>query len=337
MKKLLVLVLLVLAATPLAAAEISDVLLSSTGTLYTISSEVPEAGTSEASMVLVLTERHGEVTKSEVVPASNVRGTHLNGLLGYDAESGTLFVFWIQHFGYLYNELYFVARDSEGHWSEPSSFGLPHNNRQNLRIAITRKVADSDGGEPTNGLTVHATWWEFDNRTGHWGAQYLMLPIENGAVRDGSQLDLGGFLSGNVDADAPEADPSVLQHPLLTTSSKQDSVILVFANPHSGLLSQVRITPTRGIAAEGRIRIPVGKRELGYRAPMLPVAANAHLDGVFNDRGLAAVYTVDDGILRYAMRNEEGWAEAKSITLDEQITSSTAVGALRRLVAEHQQ
>jgi hypothetical protein len=337
MKKLLVLVLLALAALPALAGEISDLLLSSTGTLYTISSEVPEPGTSEASMVLVLTERNGEVTKREIVPASNARGAHLNGLLGYDAESGTLFVFWIQHFGYLYNELFFVARNSEGHWSEPSSFGLPHNSRQNLRIAITRKVADSDGGEPTTGLTVHATWWEFDNRTGHWGAQYLMLPIEDGEVKDGSQLDLNEFLAGNTDLDASQAaDPSVIAHPLLTSTAKQDSVILVFANEHTGRLSQVRITPTRGIAAEGRIRIPVGKRELGYRAPMLPVTADAKLDGVFDDRGLSAVYTIDNGILRYAMRHQEGWAEAKSISLDDQVTSNVAVGALQRMVAEQQ-
>jgi hypothetical protein len=336
MKKLLVLVLLALAAMPVMASEISDLLLSSTGTLYTISSEVPEPGTSDASVVLVLTERQGDVTKREIVPASNVRGAHLNGLLGYDAESGTLFVFWMQHFGYLYNELFFVTRNSEGQWSEPSSFGMPHNDRQNLRIAITHKVFDADNGEKVSGLTVHAAWWEFDTRTGHWAAQYLMLPIENGNVKDISQLDLDGFLASDTSTNTPNAEASVFPHPLLTTSAQQDSVVLVFANAYSGGLSQVRITPTRGIAAEGRIRIPVGKRETGYRTPQLPVAANATLQGVFGTRDLTAMYTIEDGALRYVMLQPEGWSQSKTITLDEQVTSNVAVSALRRMVAEQQ-
>jgi hypothetical protein len=335
MKKLLV--VLALVAMPItAAAEISDILLSSTGKLYTISSEAPGAGSkSEASLQLVLTERHGETTVSEVVPASTVRGTHMNGLLGYDAESGTLFVFWIQHFGYLYNQLLFSTRDSAGNWSEATSFGSPYNDRQNLRIAVTRKVADSDGGDPAVGLTVHATWWEFDTRTGRESAQYRMLPIQDGRVVDAFEVNLDEFLS--PDASTPslvEADTTVLKHPLLSSSSQQDSVLLVFGNARSGNFSQVRITPTRGIKAQGRIRIPVGKRETGFRAPQFPIAPTARLEGIFGDHGRTALYTVSDGMLRYVTLNAEGWSEPQTIALDEQITSGTAVSALRRMVAE---
>lgn len=334
MKKLLV--LLALVAMPLtAAAEISDILLSSTGKLYTISSEAPEAGSkSEASLQLVLTERQGETTTREIVPASMVRGTHMNGLLGYDAESGTLFVFWIQHFGYLYNQLLFCTRDSAGNWSEPTSFGSPYNYRQNLRIAVTRKVADPEGGNATVGLTVHATWWEFDTRTGREAAQYRMLPIQDGRVVDATEVDLNEFLAYDTASNTLDADPTVLKHPLLSSSSQQDSVLLVFGNARSGSFTQVRITPTRGIAAEGRIRIPVGKRELGYPAPKFPVASTARLEGVFGDHGRTALYTISDGTLRYVMLRENGWSEPQTIALDEQVTGSAAVSALRRMIAE---
>lgn len=334
MKKLLVVLALAFLPLTAAAAEISDMLLSSTGTLYTISSEVPDAGsTSEAALQLVLTERHGEETVREVVPASTVRGTHLNGLLGYDAESGTLFVFWIQHFGYLYNQLLFCTRDSAGNWSEPTSFGSPYNFRENLRIAVTRKVADPETGGSVIGLTVHATWWEFDTRTGRESAQYRMLPIQDGRVVDASEVDLNEFLATDTVDKPVDVDPTVLKHPLLSSSAQQDSVLLVFGYARSGNFSQVRITPTRGIAAQGRIRIPVGKRETGYPAPHFAVPENARLEGVF-EHSRPALYTISDGMLRYVTLGAEGWSEPQTIVLDEQISGSAAVSALRRMVAE---
>jgi hypothetical protein len=336
MKKLAVLVLLVLVAAPLSAAnEISDMLLSSTGTLYTISSEKPAADSaSQATEYLVLTERRGEETKREIVKPSDVRGTHLNSLLGYDAESGTLFVFWIQHFGFLYNQLLFATRDSNGNWSEASTFGSPYNYRENLRIAVTRKVADPRGLQPTDGLTVHATWWEFDSRTGRQAAQYRMLPIVDGRVVDASELNLDEFLPYTLDTNNPDADPTVLKHPLLQTSPQQDSVSLVFGNLHSGSFSKVRITPTRGVVVEGRIRIPVGKREGGFKAPQIGVSADARLEGVFGDHGQTALYTLSPSMLQYVMLGAEGWSEPHTVTLDEQITGSAAVSALHRMVAE---
>jgi hypothetical protein len=335
MKKLLVLLALLVALPLSAATEISDILLSSTGTLYTIASETPAADSGiEAARHLVITERNGDAIHREVVPASNVRGTHLNGLLGYDSESGTLFVFWIQHFGYLYNQLLFCTRDKDGNWSEATSFGSPYNFRENLRIAVTHKVADPQGGEPIEGLTVHATWWEFDTQTGREAAQYRMLPIENGRVVDTSDVNLDEFLAYTTDTDSPNADPSVLKHPLLSASRDQNSVLLVFADAQSGSFSQVRITPTRGIKADGRIRIPVGKRETGYHAPQLVVGANSRLEGVFGERGRTALYTVGDGVLHYVMMHKDGWSEPRSITIDEQITSEAALNALRRMVAE---
>ena len=336
MKKLLV--ALVLVATPLSAAtQISDILLSSTGTLYTIASEKPAEGSgSEASMHLVLTERTGDVTKTEIVPASKVRGTHLNSLLGYDSESGTLFVFWIQHFGYLYNELLLCTRDRNGNWSDATSFGSPYNYRENLRIAFTQKVTDPESKTPMHGLTVHVTWWEFDSQTGREAAQYRMLPIVDGRVVDAVDVNLDEFLAYDMSTNTPDADPTVLKHPLLSTARDQNSVVLVFADARSGSFSQVRITPTRGVAAEGRIRIPVGKRETGYQAPRLSIAGESRLEGVFGEQGRTAFYTISKDGLRYVMLRANGWSEPRTITLDEQITSTAALSALHRMLAEQQ-
>ena len=67
----------------------------------------------------------GEIRRRrEIVPATMERGKHINPVLGYDAESGTLFVFWILPRSH-YNQLLFVTRDSAGNWSAPTSSALP--------------------------------------------------------------------------------------------------------------------------------------------------------------------------------------------------------------------
>lgn len=334
MKKLLILLALLVALPLSAGTEISDILLSSSGTLYTVASEVPPADAkSDALMYLVLTERNGDTTKREVVPATNVRGAHLNALLGHDAKSGTLFVFWTLHFGYQYHELLFCTRDRDGNWSAPSTFGSAYNERLNLRIAVTNKVTNPEGGDPVDGLTVHATWWEYDTQ-GRQAAKYRMLPIENGQVKDASDLNLSEFLAYDTVNNTPNANPALLKQPLLSSSAKQDSVLLVFANTQSGAFSQVRITPTLQVGAEGRIRIPVGKREKGYKAPDLNVEADSRLEGVFDDHGLKAMYAINDSAMHYVTPTVEGWSESRTVALDEQISSNTAVSALRKMVSE---
>ncbi len=123
MKKLVLILALSILPLSATAGEVSDMILSATGTLYTISSEVPPADSGvEASKQLILTERRGDEIRREVVPASTQSGSHTNGLLGYDPESGTMFVFWVQHCGFLYNQLLFCARDGSGTWSEATAF-----------------------------------------------------------------------------------------------------------------------------------------------------------------------------------------------------------------------
>ncbi len=335
MKKLLfLLALLVLPLT--AAAEVSDMLLSNSGAFYTVASEKPaDADASEASEHLVLTELRGDQTIREIVPATTIRGDHRNALLGYDSDSGTLFVFWIRHFGFVYNQLLFSSRDSLGNWSEATAFGSPYSFPKNLRIAITRKVLDAEDERAHNALTVHAAWWEFDAELGAESPQYRMLPIQDGRVMDSSGLDLSAFVDRTV-IGPEDVDASVLKHPMLSSSPQQDSVLLVFGDPSTRTFTKVRITPYRNVRADGRLRVPVGKAEGGFKAPSFSVSANSRLEGIFGTETPAAFYTVTGDALRYVLLDgiDGQWSETRTVTLDEKITSNAAVDALRRMIAE---
>jgi hypothetical protein len=332
MKRLLV--LLGLIALPLfaAAAESPEVLLTSAGDLFSIASEAPaEDSTSQATQHLVLTERRDDQIIREIVPATMERGKHTNPLLGYDGDSGTLFVFWIQHLGSHYNQLLFVTRDSAGKWSEPTEFGSPYNLRENLRVAVTRKVADATGIQSSAGLSIHATWWEFDTRTLRESAQYHMLSIDNGIVVDVAELDLSQFVDRNH-AGYAEIDRTVLKYPMLVTSSKQDSVLLTFGAFETQNFTQIRITPK--IKGEGRLRVPIGKRVGGFTAPRMNVNAGSSLEGVFGENDTLALYTAVEGAVRYAILSNGEWSETRTIMLDDRVSNDLAVSALRKMVAE---
>jgi hypothetical protein len=337
MKKLLLTLALIVFPLSAVAAEMSDMILSATGTLYTISSEPPAADSpSVASMQLVLTERTGDVLKREVVPATTVSGSHTNGLLGYDTESGTMFVFWVQHVGIRYNQLLFCARDRDGKWSDATAFGSPLNYRENLRVAITRKVHDDDEGGQVDGLSIHATWWEFNTATGEETPQYWMLPIDNGQVVDATEVNLRQFVDPFVASGPADVDPTVFRHPQIVSSSQQDNVTLVFGDPASRRFLRVRFTPTRGVRAEGRLRVPVGRGDGGFAAPKFKVGADARMNGVFGARNRVAFYTLIDEHLEYVILNDGQWSDRLTIALDEQISENAAVGALQRMITEQQ-
>lgn len=336
MKKLALILALLVLPISAAAAEVSDMILSPNGTLYTISSEVPAINSgSQASKQLVLTERHGDEIRREVVPATREGGSHINGLLGYDPESGTMFVFWVQHFTFFYNQLLFCARDSSGKWSEAKAFGNPFNYRENLRVAVTRKVSDDDG-EQTSALSIHATWWELSTDTGHASVQYWMLPIDKGAVVDATGIDLREFIDPFA-APTPgpaDVDLSVYKHPQIVSSPQQDSVLLVFGDPATRSFRRVRFTPSKGARSDGRLRVPVGRNDGGFSAPRFKVGADARIDAVFGGSNRAAFYTVVDKRLEYVILNDGKWSDRLTIALDEQVSKGAAVGALQRMFTE---
>lgn len=334
MKKLLLIIALLLLPLSASASQ-GDALLAPDGTLYSIEVLTTDASdvTTAADTRLMLTSRHGSEVITEVVPATSSQGSHMTPAMAFDADTGALFVFWLHRKSLWGSELLFAIRSREGVWSEPTPFGgsLFHD-RENLRIAVTRKYFEDDVLQP--GISVHAVWSEFDTYDGEWFAQYQMLTIVNGAVAEASPLDLRQF-AREVEA-APSAEPvpaDVLRHPLLFPSPKQESVVVVFGDMATQQMHEVRIRPMKP-KDDGRLRVPVGRREGSIGAAPKLAVANGRMDGVYADSDRMALYSKDAGVMRYVVMKNGVWSEPQHIALDDKVTPAAAVDALRRLVNE---
>lgn len=340
MKKLIVLLALVFVPL-LAGAQEGNTLLIPDGTLYTIhherSVDNPEANASSVAY-LVLTARRGDAIVPEIIPATLHGGAHFNPAVAYDAETGMLFAFWIHNPSGSATQLMFASRSAAGVWSEAASFGAWNDRRENLRIAVTRKYQD-ENGESRNGLTVHLAWWQFSYETRQKAAQYMMVTIQDGNVVNMEPLNLGDFVAKNVRAEDEEEqhiDSTVLMQPLLVSSPSQDSVVLLFGDLETRTLNSVRVRPVVKVGANGRLRVPGGKREAGpYRAPLLTVSEGDRVEGLYGDDKSIAFYTRAEGKLRYVLLRDGEWTQQHSIALDKQVTEGAAVDALRRLVTDN--
>jgi hypothetical protein len=338
MKKLIVLLALLFVPL-LAVAEQGNTVLIPTGTLYTIhherSVDHPEAKASSVAY-LVLTARRGDEIVPEIIPATLHGGAHFNPAIAYDAETGMLFAFWIHNRAGSETQLMFASRSAEGVWSQATPFGGPNDRRENLRIAVTRKF-DDEHGEIRNGLTVHLTWWEFTYETREKSAQYMMVTIKDGNVLHMEPLDLDMFVARNLEPalDEEPIDYRMLMQPMLVSSPKQDSVLLLFGDLETGTLNSVRVRPVTKVAGNGRLRVPGGKREGGFRAPQMQITEGDRLEGLYGEDGTMAFYTASGGKLQYVMLRNGVWTRQHAISLDQQVTAGAAVDALRRLVTEH--
>jgi hypothetical protein len=345
MKKLIVVAVLLFVPL-LASAQQPDALLTRDGTLYTVqferAEEHPDVVT-ESAAYLKVTARRGENVQTEIIPSTLERGSNYSPTIAFDEQSGMLFVFWIHNQGMLANQLMFTSRTADGTWSEARVFGDGYyDQRKNLRVAVTRKFRDEDN-RLRSGLSVHLVWWELNTTTGKGSAKYVMASISGGEIADFIPLDLAPFvapLEDGITPDTASADLNtdinrdLLKQPLLFTTPAQDSVELVFGDIDSGTMNQVRVTPRR-IAADGRLRVPGGRREGGFRAPMMQTA-NSRLEGLYVDSNRLALYTVGEGKLRYVLLDGTSVSEPFAITLDNHLSAESAVEALRRLVHEHE-
>ena len=341
MKKLFVVAAL-LSVPLLASAQQPDALLTRNGTLYSVhferAEENPEVITNSAAYLKVTARRGDEVT-SEIIPATLERGGNYSPTIAFDEQSGMLFVFWIHNQGMLLNQLMFASRTADGVWSEAKVFGDGwYDHRKNLRVAVTRKFRDEDE-DLRSGLSVHLVWWELNTTTGKGSAKYAMASIHSGEIVDFIPLDLAEFIGPVEDALLPETtaegNKDFLKQPLLFTTPLQDSVVLLFGDIDTGTMHQARITP-RKIVADGRLRVPGGRREGSFRAPAMAANANSRVEGVFVDSTRLAVYTVDEDRLRYVLSDGKALSEPFAIPLDENLSATSAVEALRRLVNEHE-
>lgn len=345
MKRLLIYAVLLLLPLFAGAREIEP-LLAPDGALFSVrtqlATETPDLDIAASQYLMLETRRGGEIT-TQIIPATNSKGAHGSAAMTYDAESKTLFVFWLHDTGMTSSELLFASLDAEGTWSEATAFGLPYNVRENLRIAVTRKVLDKAEEKVVPGLSVHAVWWEFDSQRvdGLWSAQYAVLAIENGKVAEIDFVDLSSLVHDEKgprkEANSAEGDnvidvpaDSPLRHPQLFPSATQDSVVVLFGDVSTKKFHQARIAP---IKAEGRLRVPTGRREVpGLPGPRINVAANSSTGSIYGDVDRIAFYVREGEKLHYSILRDSAWSDAQTIALDAQITGSAAVDAIRRLL-----
>lgn len=312
-----------------AAAQPRQAVLAPDGTLFALETVATAEVTSSATHFVLRTQRDG-VLSEENVPATVDSAHDTNAAIAYDAESGSIFVFWLRELGTLSSQLMFTCRASDGTWSQPEEFGSPFVYRENLRMAVTRRVAATDGTLfPNPAISVHLTWWEFNTHNGSEAARYAMLNIENGQVESRQTLDLAAFVT--EDLNDGEAVSDVLKQPLLFSAPTQDSVLLVFGDVPTRTMNQVRIGPVR---SEGRLRVPVGRHERTSRAPGNLVAADSRVDGVYGTSERMALYVQDPQQMRYVVMTEGTWSDQRTISLGDQISAATAVDALRQLINE---
>ncbi|HYI10567.1 MAG TPA: hypothetical protein VEK57_16015 [Thermoanaerobaculia bacterium] len=354
----LVLILGLLALPLLASAQKRESVLTPHGVLFTVESvDVSSEAGGFLSSNLVLREQFGTESHTEIIPATLEHGAHTNPAIAYDADSKTLFVFWLRHVGITSGQLLFACRDANGTWTPARTFGDQWNRRTNLRIALTRRVAEEDGTlAPGSAVSVHLVWWESSSEDGAQAAQYAMVTIDNGAINgepdylglkqftieetpetDPAVTSAGGTGEETTEPPVVEAvDPAVLRQPLLFASPKQDSVLVIFGDVDTGRLHQVRIRPAKPPVANGRLRVPVGRGEGSSGAPTLKMATDAsRVEGIYSSTERLALFTRDNGKLQYVIMKDAVWSETREIPLDEQITSTAAVDALRRLLNEH--
>lgn len=336
MKKLLLIAVLLLLPLVASARE-NEPLLAPDGALFSVRTqlarETPNVDTN-ATQYLVLETRRGSEIQTQIIPATNSKGAHGSAAMAYDAESKTLFVFWLHDTGMTSSQLLCASLNAQGEWSEATAFGMPYNVRENLRIAVTRKVFDKGEGKLVNGLSVHAVWWEFDSQrvNGYWSAQYAVLAIDNGKVAEVDFFDLSSLVKEPKTESAIDVPAtSVLRHPQLFPAATHDSVLVVYGDVATNMLHQARIFP---IKANGRLRVPVGKRETGgVTGPRMDVAANSSMGSIFGDVDRIAFYVRDGKKLQYSILRDNAWTDTQEIALDSQITAPAAVDAIRRLLS----
>jgi len=333
--------LVVLPLTALGQASDRDAILGADGTLFTIESapsyDYPNVKADSSRLLALTVQKQGGSPKTVFVPESLQSGSNSTPTLAYDSESDTLFVFWERglnnnHTSELLLTSYQNGKFNQASTIESADFHWCHN----LRVGVTRKVQVEADGQKTMvpGLTVHATWWDY-NPHGEV-ARYAMLPIEKGAVDVGNIIkqDISNFFNsremmptGSVD---PQLDEEVLRHPQLFESANHETVDIVFGDIPSAVLR--RVTVRVGVNG-GRLRVPLGVRGGSIGAPRLKSDANSRISGISTPGSDKMVlYATDDTAVRYVTYSSSGWSAVRTITLNDKVTAASAVEVIRRMV-----
>jgi hypothetical protein len=339
MKRLLIAFVLFLVPSALFAQMADrDVLLTPDGTLYTIESTRNEGSLPpEVMLFLRLTiQRANERQQTIVVPDSVAAGIHSHPALAYDSESKTLFVFWLKMPNPTSSEL-LLASYRNGTWQSAVSIGSQlFRLRYNLRIGITRRVAQLQGDgsyRDVPALLVHAVWWE---ETGDGeAARYGFFAIDKGDVSTIELHDLADLVSrpsASFYVD-PNFNREILKHPAIIDNGTSDSVDVVFGDFRTNSFNRITLRPI----ADSRIHIPVGMKpgEGGGRFPA-PQAFSAPWTGsisaIAGRDGRLLFYNTTADSVSYMIYADGLWSSVKTVPLNEKLSVDAAVGALNRMM-----
>ena len=333
MKRILILLALALLPTALFAQADRDVLLTAGGTLYTAETDVAP-GDSENRRQVTLTILSGNQTKQTVVPNSLTSAFYAAPALAYDAESDTLFVFYLRMPNLMSSELLLAAYQN-GNWEPAISIdNKPFDIRSSLRIAVKRKVAQlqSDGTyADASALVVHATWWE---QTGDGeSARYALVSINKGNISSIELHDLNEFMAPNAASftAAPDFNLELLKHPAILDSLSVDSVDVVFGDLHTNSFNRVTLRPI----ADGRIHIPIGARPGGghFGGPhTFSTPWNGRIATISSGSGNNLIlYNATKDSVTYLMYSNGVWSPLKTLPLTDKLTAEGAVSALTRM------
>ncbi|MHB0969384.1 MAG: hypothetical protein ACYC7A_11895 [Thermoanaerobaculia bacterium] len=336
MRRLILSLVFILApAIAVASDKDRDVLLTPTGTLYSIESVFSgdfEIESASATLLQLTVATHEGTTKT-FVPASFEGGWHVDPSLAWDAASETLFVFWQRKPNFLTTEL-LLSSYRAGEWSKPilideDSLKL----RFDLGVGVSRFATETnEEGEVTKlpALAVHVIWWE--QRGDGELARYAQLAIQNGEIVSIKRADLDVFVDGTLEpVVVPEDfDRDLLRHPVIFENAAHDSVDVIFATWTNNIFHKLQIRP---IVQQGVLTEPIGVR-LGDFGP--PTKGRVRIDPtsstlsmIATPGGNIAFYTIEDGKLTYVLRRNGVWDEPKSLP---DSIASTGIEGLRRLV-----
>lgn len=338
-KRLLILAVLLLApALMFAQSAERDVLLTSDGVLYSIESQLATEkapATNVSSRLLVLTVQQGDTSDVIYVPASLTGGMHSSPSLAYDANSKTLFLFWVKMPNMMSSEL-LICSYKDGVWSEPASIdNAPFHFRFNLRIGITRVADDTDAegnvaSKPF--LAVHAVWWD---QSGYGeSARYAIIALQDGNVANIQIRDLLEFVDakdlGDVFEVPSDYDREVFRHPGVFEQPGRASIDVVFADSDRNRLHKVTILP---ITLNGVLHLPIGVYDGPINGPQRMNPEATATVSIMQAPGTKNIifYFEGDKKLQYLMYRNAAWSDLTTVSLGDNVSMETAVEALRKL------
>ena len=341
MRKLLVAVVFALVAgSAFAAVSDRDVLVAPSGTIYTIeTTAVNDSQTKvQASYMLALTVQDGDKTLKTIVPASTLAGVHWRATLAYDSESQTLFVLWLHMPNAMSSELLLAAYQN-GKWQPAVSIDdKPYDLRFNLRIGITRRVAQlqNDGTwADIPALVLHAVWW--DETGAGEQARYALISIDKGTVASVDIHDLSEFVDASGEPATVDANfnRELLKHPAILDGPSANSVDVVFADARTNLFHRVTLRPV----AEARIHIPVGHSGPDTPAFLAPESFGAEWSGSVTtissprDREKLLFCSTTESGVTYLVHSPNGWSAVKTIPTSSTLSADGAIAALIKMIS----